>query len=178
MSERYIVGSKSTQAGYESAEAKIVLIQEYLGLRGQFVEACVTRNFFDNVAKFFIEYYTIPTGKNKNQRLSVASIMQYVSGIYNILSKRYPTLSLFTDDREWNLRLHTSTPKWYSEFRAKLENRLIRDIQEKGEKLQDKSLAIGPKMATDIGKNLLRNNGKEDILMSNVNTNCHMNGGR
>jgi hypothetical protein len=104
--------------------------------------------------------------------------MQYVSGIYNILSRKYPHLPLFREDKEWNTRLNASIPKWYSDMRSYLEKRLIRDVQEKGEKLQDKSLPIGPEMTTKIGRILLKKNTKDAIVMTNVNTNCYMNGGR
>ena len=47
----------------------------------------ILQEFFNSVSLFFAEIYVIEKGKKKNQRLAVGSIMQYVSGIYNILSK-------------------------------------------------------------------------------------------
>ena len=69
-------------------------------------------------------------------------------------------------------------PGWYSDLRDNLSRIMITSLQDEDKKLQNKSMPIGRKVATVLGNELIKRNTKEGVFLSNVNTNCLLNGGR
>lgn len=169
--------SKSTMSGFDSAEKHLEDFLNTYDLKGCMSSALVTEKLFDQFSKYMSEAKRVFRGVLGNY--AVGSIMMYLSGVYNILKKRYPNNPIFHKVLVYNERLRTSIPQWYTELRGNLESQLTKVVQLQGKKLQEnKSESIGPIMGKRIGEELLKENTKESIAYSTVNTNGLLNGGR
>ena len=145
--------SNSTVDGLNHAANKLELILDYYDIPSPLKRNSVNEKLFHKAAHFLANVYT---GTSKKKKLSCGSILQYLSGVYNVVKSRFPSHPIFKEKLALNRRLGEFIPEWYSDLREDVYRDVIHQIQQEGGKLQNKSLPIGRKVATTIGKSLLR----------------------
>ena len=169
--------SKKTWEGYELGVKKLNLSLAHFGIEKTFnslTDEDVTYMLFNRVAMYLHTVAKTPQG----DVFAPLTVLQYLSGVYNAVYEKFKHVSIFNEGLVWNRRLSKMIPEWYSDLRENLLRELVVSIQEDGKKLTSKSLPIGRRAATRIGEYLLKKSTSESVILSNVNTNCHLNGGR
>jgi hypothetical protein len=171
----FVSRASSTMEGLATAESHFFKFVQTLRLPRQFDASNCTKKFFDEFSGYVA---TLSAPRSREGTLAPKTVVQYLSGTFNILKDRFPNVDIFSENMIWNRQLAKMVPEWYSELRARLYAKLIKRIIENGKKLVQKSLSIEDNVAETVGHNLLLRNTLEDTCLSNVNTACALNGGR
>lgn len=91
---------------------------------------------------------------------SLGTMVQYLSGVFNSLKKKYPKLDIWMWDTN-----RDNVPKWYIKLRNKIRRTVSSKVMEAGEKLQKKSEPIGRNMLSLIAQALLLRNDVDCVEM-------------
>jgi hypothetical protein len=152
--------SQSTKAGYSAAIAFFTDFAKEADFSSvlEFPEDQINEEFFARSCDYiyhFQEDYTLYT------------LLQYLSGLFQALSSKYPSLPLWDLDDP-----PTSSPRWYNKLRGRLSGNLKRRVIENGEKLQpNKSSGCGRQLLKEIAKAMFKTN-KVDSIESRTESVC------
>lgn len=152
--------SRATEAGKVSArkQCDAFCLSKRIGLNEQGVASCdrLTENEFCN-EKFFREFATYLTAhavKANGAYLMAGSATQYLSGVKDIASKKFP------DNRMWEDHV---LDRWYPSLRVAVEKTANKRQQQHGLPTAESSNPIGRSLLFSITESLMKDGKVESM---------------
>jgi hypothetical protein len=128
-----------------------------------------TKNMFEEFVDFLMAYDQNSRHSNSTEEIkeikyyALGTVHQYLSGVYNQLSKTFDTLPMWSENMQIVGR--DMIPAWYKRLREKCVRTIVQRVIEAGEKIQNKSEPIGQPLLEDIGHALLEKNSTDCVYM-------------
>ncbi len=147
---------RSKKQGYKAATKHLVsfLKQRLDNLQ----QNSIIPELFENFSNHLLNL------KYKDDFYCFGTVLQYVSGVYNVLKQRHPRLALWQE----NLVVtdNSSVPQWYNTLRGNISRIVTNRVIQSGEKLQNKSEPIGRNLLIQMTHALLSRNDIDAVEMA------------
>ena len=96
----------------------------------------------------------------------MGTILQYVSGVFNVLKKDFPHLPLWKEDLVSTGNSRELVPRWYRTIRDNSNRIVCHRLIENGEKIQSKSEPIGRNLLKQLSLALLIRGDTDSVAMA------------
>ena len=152
---------KSKKQGYKSATARF---EDFLGASITSLSGdLVSPKLFED---FSIHLTSLKKSRESDENYSLGTIHQYISGVYNILKRNHPALSLWQQDLVPTGAKGETIPRWYRTVRDNASRIVCNRVIQNGEKLQNKSEPIGRNLLTEMTLALMTRNDLDGVEMA------------
>jgi hypothetical protein len=102
----------------------------------------------------------------QSSKYSHGTILQYISGVYNVLKQNFPDLERWNQDLVASGTRGDTVPRWYRTIRDNVSRKVCNRIIEEGGKIQNKSEPIGRDLLRQMTVALLRKGDIDSVEMA------------